>query len=366
MSDVNDLISNARANEVIARNLFEIETEIMNITQCSSFFDQLLKMVRDKFSIEYAWVAIANTPANAHFVESLSQVENGADDAEPLTDNAIIEPCLKRVAMIDFLQITQSTRQPLLRNERIPQLRAMIPKAYLTMIQSLAILPLILEKKVVGALMLGSPDKERYSPIKDHFFLEQLSVKVSLSLIGVWARERVSFLATRDPLTHLRNRRELEESLEQELSRHMRQRCHLALMFIDCDDFKQVNDEYGHETGDLYLKHVAEQLVEQTRKSDLVFRFAGDEFVILLPNQTQEGADIISARIREHVQEKLLKFDGNQVPVKLSYGVVSTETLQSFDGKALLKAADQRLYAMKALKPSSRKVIRTNTSEKSA
>ena len=342
MSDINQLINNARSNEMIARNLFEIETEIMNITRCADFFEQLLVMVREKFSIEHAWVAVADIPANAHFIESLEAIESE-------------EPVFRKLAMIDFLQITQSAKEPILKNERIAQLRAMIPKPVLPMLQSLAILPLIIEKKVVGALVLGSPDKQRYSPDKDHFFLQQLAVKVSLSLIGVWARERVSFLATRDPLTHLRNRRELEESLEQELSRHQRQREHLALMFIDCDDFKLVNDTYGHEMGDLYLKHVANLLMEMTRKSDLVFRFAGDEFVVLLPHQKQEGAGIIAGRIKEQLEATPLKADGQNIPVKLSFGVVSTEAIRSFDSKALLKAADQKLYEMKALKPKARR-----------
>lgn len=348
MSDINQLINNARSNEMIARNLFEIETEIMNITRCADFFEQLLVMVREKFSIEYAWVAVADIPANAHFIESL----------EAITSE---EPVYRKVAMIDFLQITQSAKEPILKNERIAQLRAMIPKPVLPMLQSLAILPLIIEKKVVGALVLGSPDKQRYSPDKDHFFLQQLAVKVSLSLVGVWARERVSFLATRDPLTHLRNRRELEESLEQELCRHHRQREHLALMFIDCDDFKLVNDTYGHEMGDLYLKHVANLLMEITRKSDLVFRFAGDEFVVLLPHQKQEGAEVIAGRIKEQLEATPLKADGQEIPVKLSFGVVSTEAIRSFDAKALLKAADQKLYEMKALKPKARRATEEQT-----
>jgi len=341
MSELEQLIKNARDNEIIARNLFEIEAEIMNITQCSDFFEQLIKMVRDKFSIEYAWVTMADIPANQHFIDSLAQI-----DSE--------EPFYKKVAMIDFLQATKSTREPILVDTKLSNLKPMIPSTFFPFIRSVAILPLIIEKKVVGSLVLGSPDAKRYSPSKDNFFLQHLAVKVSLSLVGVWARERVSFLATRDPLTHLRNRRELEESLEQELSRHQRQREHMALMFIDCDDFKPVNDTHGHEVGDLYLKHVAQLLLEETRKSDLVFRFAGDEFVILLPNQKQEGADIIASRIREHVSECPLSLGDVRIPVKLSYGVTSTETIRSYDSKKLLKTADERLYDMKALKPSKR------------
>jgi diguanylate cyclase (GGDEF)-like protein len=341
MSTINELIETARANEQIARNLFEIEVEIMNITRCSDFFEQLLVMVKDKFSIEYAWLAMANIPANQYLIESLQSIEFEV-------------PSFVKVPMIDFLQATKSSRTPLLQNDQVGRLRTMLPKEYKPLLGSVAILPLMVERKVVGALMLGSSDKQRYSPKKDHFFLQQLSVKVSLSLVGVWARERVSFLATRDPLTSLRNRRELEETLDQELSRHVRQREHLALMFIDCDDFKLVNDTHGHDVGDLYLKHVAEQLVELTRKSDMVFRFAGDEFVVLLPNQIQSGAEVIAQRIRDHFKDTPLMADGNEVPVAMSYGVVSTECAGKVNSKRLLKLADERLYEMKALKPNSR------------
>lgn len=338
MTDIHQLISNAKANEQIARNLFDIEVEIMNITRCSDFFHSLVAMVREKFAIEYVWLAMADIPANAHFLESLDEIES--------------DECLfTRVPMIDFLQSTKSSRVPILKNADLRQLRGMLPKSIKAVLGSVAVLPLIIEKKVVGALMLGSADTQRYSPDKDHFFLQQLAVKVSLSLVGVWARERVGFLATRDPLTHLRNRRELEETLDQELSRHRRQRAHMALMFIDCDDFKLVNDTFGHEVGDLYLKHVAEQLQDMTRKSDMVFRFAGDEFVVLLPMQQQEGAEVIAARIKELMDERPLFFEDHQLDVHFSYGVVSTEITQSFDGKTLLRAADEKLYKMKAKKP---------------
>ena len=341
MPTVDQLIATARRNESIARNLFAIEVEIMNITRCSDFFEQLLVMVKDKFAIEHAWVVLANIPANTHLLESAALVE-----AE--------EFMFQAAPMIDFLQATKSSRKPLLVNRQLGQMRSLIPTPLKPTIKSLAILPFVIDRKTVGALMLGSADTARYSPDKDSFFLEQLSVKASLSLSGVWARERVNFFATRDPLTLLRNRRELEDTLDHELSRHARQREDLALMFIDCDDFKQVNDNHGHDVGDLYLKHVAKQLTELTRKSDLVFRFAGDEFVVLLPNQRQEGADIIASRIKAHFATCPVRFDNEMVPVQISYGVASTESMAKVDATSLLKKADERLYEMKALKPSSR------------
>lgn len=337
MSNVDELVKRARENEVIARNLFDIEVAIMNISRCSDFFERLITLVKDKFSIEHAWIVLTDTPANAHFIEAAGKIEDPS--------------LLKLLPMIDFLHITKSTKEPLLVNRDMKKLRTLIPNHLKEDVQSLAILPLIVEAKIVGALILGTPQAGRYDPSKDNFFLKQLAVKASISLAGVWARERISFLATRDPLTLLRNRRELEESLDQELSRHARQREHLAVMFIDCDDFKIVNDTFGHDVGDLYLKHVAHHLNELTRKSDLAFRFAGDEFVVLLPHQKQEGADVIADRIREHLLNEPVRVDDKEIPVVISYGVISTEHLAKVDARIMLKHADDRLYEMKKRKP---------------
>jgi len=357
MPSVDELIATARKNEVIAHNLFDIEVAIMNITHCAEFFSTLTTLVKEKFEIDYVWPVLTQSPSNAHLIESLL-----------VTESKKIP--FRTLSMIDFLQVTQSVREPILVNRDLRRYRNFIPKNLFVEkanvvekdknesvslnhenLGSIAILPIVVDGKVLGSLVLGSLAKERYDPKKDSFFLKQLSVKVSFSLAGVWARERISFLATRDPLTLLRNRRELEESLEQELSRHARQHEHLAVMFIDCDDFKIVNDTYGHDCGDSYLKHVAHHLDELTRKSDLAFRFAGDEFVVLLPNQKQEGADIIASRIREHLLNTPLKIEDKTIPVIISYGVISTETLKKADAKIMLKLADERLYEMKKLKP---------------
>lgn len=346
MASVEHLVATARKNEIIARNLFDIEVAIMNITRCSQFFLTLVSLVKEKFEIDHVWMVLADTPANAHLVESLADAKKDESD-----------PILRTISMVDFLRVTSSIHEPMLVNQDLARFHALLPlelKQHNVKIASMAILPVVVDNKVVGALVLGSESDERYDPNKDSFFLNQLAVKVSISLAGVWARERISFLATRDPLTMLRNRRELEETLDQELSRHARQREHLAVMFIDCDDFKIVNDTYGHDCGDSYLKHVAHHLNELTRKSDLAFRFAGDEFVVLLPSQRQAGADIIASRIREHLLNTPLKFEDKTIPVVISYGVISTESLERADSKTLMKMADERLYDMKKTKPNRR------------
>ena len=350
MSTVDELIATARQNEVIARNLFDIEVAIMNITLCSEFFMTLTSLVKEKFAIDHAWIVLADTPSNSHLVTSLSGHERSED-------------VLKTISMMDFLQSTRSVREPILVNKELRRFRLLIPNALKDEVASIAVLPLFVDSKVVGGLVLGASEQGRYDPKKDSFFLKQLAVKASMSLAGVWARERIEFLATRDPLTLLRNRRELEECLEQELSRHARQRENMAVMFIDCDDFKLVNDTFGHDVGDHYLKHVAHHLNELTRKSDLAFRFAGDEFVVLLPHQEQEGADIIASRIREHLLATPLKIEDKTIPVVISYGVISTDQMERVDSKSILKRADERLYEMKKLKPSNKPMLDTSTAK---
>ena len=337
MPTVDQLIAMARRNEVIARNLFDIEVAIMNISKCADFFLILTKLVQEKFGIDHVWVALTETPTNAYLLGTLQEIEGEL-------------PVLHSVSMINFLQATQSVREPILVNADLKRYRSLIPKELKSSLGSMAILPMVVDGKIVGSLVLGDYAKDRYSPKKDSFFLQQLGVKVSISLSGVWARERISFLAMRDPLTLLRNRRELEDTLDRELSRHARQREYMAVMFIDCDDFKIVNDTYGHDCGDRYLQHVANNLNELTRKSDLAFRYAGDEFVVLLPHQKQQGAEVISSRIREHLLTNPLKYEDQSIPVVISYGVVSTEQLQTVDAKAMLKKADERLYEMKKKK----------------
>lgn len=339
---IEELIALARRNEEIASKLFEIEVQIMNISRSRDFFEKLLRLVQTSFGIEYVWVTLTETAVANQLAGMV-----GAPDV-PLHEVHICNT-------VDFLRITQSSREPILVNEQIGRFRSLAPSGLWKKISSLAILPLFVSGHMIGSLNFGSIDIARYDPNKDRFFLKQLAVKASICLASVVAHERISFLATRDPLTLLKNRREMEESLEQEVSRCRRHRYSLSLLFIDCDDFKQVNDTYGHDCGDAYLRFVADTLNDTVRKGDTAFRFAGDEFVVLLPNQNRFGAEKIAERIREQLVQTPLLYQESSIPVHISYGASSSDELRELTGKTLLKEADARLYLMKEQKPSKKK-----------
>lgn len=338
MQTIEELIERVRLNEEIARKLFELEVQILNISRFSDYFEKLLTLVKETFRVEHVWITLTDALVNRQILDALD------DEVHQLT----------QIACLDYHTITRSSREPLLVNQALSRYWPMMPVSVRREVASLAILPLVVDGKLLGSLNLGSASAGRYDPEKDNFFLRQLAVKASISLSSVMAHEQVRFLASRDALTHLRNRRELEEIIEQELSRARRHGTPLALVFIDCDDFKRVNDTYGHDCGDCYLKHVADGLTALIRRSDTAFRFAGDEFVLLLPNQNLAGAEVIAARIREELAQQPLQYQGQQIPVRFSYGVASLEELEDWSLRALLRQADQRLYAMKSLKLSKR------------
>jgi diguanylate cyclase (GGDEF)-like protein len=346
---VEELIALARRNEEIASKLFDIEVQIMNISRSRDFFEKLLHLVQESFAIEYVWVTLTESAVANQLTGMV-----GALDV-PLQEAHICNT-------VDFLRVTQSSKEPILVNEQIGRFRLLAPGGLWKDIASLAILPLFVSGQLIGSLNFGSKDLSRYDPGKDRFFLKQLAVKTSICLASVVAHERISFLATRDPLTLLKNRREMEESLEQEISRARRHRYPLSLLFIDCDDFKQVNDTYGHDCGDVYLKFVADVLNDTVRKGDSAFRFAGDEFVVVLPNQNRFGAEKIAERIREQLVQSPLIYQDAVVPVHISYGAASSEELTDLNSRLLLKAADTRLYAMKEQKPSKKKTFESQPS----
>ncbi|MFC1813924.1 GGDEF domain-containing protein, partial [Thermodesulfobacteriota bacterium] len=167
--------------------------------------------------------------------------------------------------------------------------------------------------------------------------------------------EKLKFLAYHDPLTDLLNRRVMEDVLKREFTRAVRYKSSLTVVFIDLDDFKTINDTYGHDRGDDLLKHVAKLLIDRCRETDVVARFAGDEFVIILPETSPENAERLIFRLMKDLSKYPLKKRGVTIPISISYGVASTKDTSIKNHQQLLKKADQKLYLAKKDKKSARK-----------
>jgi diguanylate cyclase len=154
--------------------------------------------------------------------------------------------------------------------------------------------------------------------------------------------------ATRtDHLTGVANRRHLLERLKDELARHSRTGQTLSLAILDLDHFKQVNDTYGHLGGDFVLAQTAERFSSQIRPYDLIGRYGGEEFCIVLPRADIETAATVLERIRSDLADGEFTWEENRIRVTVSIGVASTEGQGQITAKGLLHDADEALYRAK-------------------
>ncbi|MBP6599915.1 MAG: GGDEF domain-containing protein, partial [Giesbergeria sp.] len=165
------------------------------------------------------------------------------------------------------------------------------------------------------------------------------------------AKERADFanvrLANQDALTGAANRRAVLEALESELARAQRQRTPLALLMLDIDHFKRVNDQHGHLAGDQVLRHFVHVVRQRLRAQDFLGRYGGEEFLLLLPDTDLAGAQQLAQQLCQAVQAAPCDWQGQTIAVTVSVGIAGAGTSQQADGETLLQAADQALYRAK-------------------
>ena len=187
----------------------------------------------------------------------------------------------------------------------------------------------------------GSFDRESVELAE--WFAGRASIALQNAHLHRLARE----LATTDELTQLANRRQFDEALAAEVLRAERFRDPVAVVVADLDNFKEVNDRFGHDVGDLVLRAFAAAIRMNVRDVDLAARYGGEEFTVLLPATDADGGRQLAERLRLAVEELSLDSGGGgSVPVRSSFGVASYPAESS--AAALMRAADRALYRAKA------------------
>jgi len=153
-------------------------------------------------------------------------------------------------------------------------------------------------------------------------------------------------LAVRDGLTKLYNHQYFHTRLDEEFFRAERYDQPLSCIFVDLDDFKSINDSYGHIAGDVVLKQIGLLLRQLARKSDISARYGGEEFAVILPNTTTSGANIFADRVLLMVRElSVQQLEGSKVTVSIGVSTFQGGNMSSY--KDLLKFADQAMYEAK-------------------
>ena len=204
---------------------------------------------------------------------------------------------------------------------------------------------------VVGLLLWVVSNRlagEMYSSEWIRFFNTAVRLVVFMMIANLLHELKIALqaehkIAHTDHLTGAYNSRELDEQLTFEIQRASRQHYPISLAYIDLDNFKRVNDTYGHSAGDLQLKRIAQTLSDTIRKTDILARLGGDEFVLLLPNVDSEDAKLVFQKVERAVLQELADLHS---PITLSAGVITFKKIPA-SADEMLRQADALMYEAK-------------------
>lgn len=199
-----------------------------------------------------------------------------------------------------------------------------------------------LEQNYLGQITISSSKKFTEQDLLTHEQSMGIIVHYLKNAIDHQSLEKVAF---QDGLTGVMNRTALEELLPKEAERAQRYNFDLAVMMIDIDHFKSINDSIGHMGGDEVLRHVSKAIQSQLRKSDLPFRYGGDEFLLVLPNTDLDGAHKAAKRIMDSLNKEVSEIPNCPVSPNLSIGIAAYRPGET--DEELIRRVDNALYEAK-------------------
>lgn len=211
-------------------------------------------------------------------------------------------------------------------------------------LRSLITVPLFNEGRVLGTLRINSPKPNTFSN-DDLRLLDAIGTLASSALSNAMLYEKTEELAIRDSLTGLYVRRYFFDRLQQEHRRFLLSQRPISLLMCDLDHFKECNDRFGHNAGDLMLLHFSD-ILRATTEGAVLTRYGGEEFAILLPETPKEEAETVAETIRKTVEKSIFDLRRQKIKMTVSIGVASIP-VDTLDTETLVQKADQALYQAK-------------------
>jgi diguanylate cyclase (GGDEF)-like protein/PAS domain S-box-containing protein len=206
--------------------------------------------------------------------------------------------------------------------------------------------PLLFADQLVGVLNVESPQPSFFDD-EDRVLLDVIANHLATALANLSSQETLREQAIRDPLTGLFNRHYFNSIIAPELSRSDRYARPFTVMMVDVDNFRAVNNRFGHLKGDEVLQEMSRLLLDQVRASDRVIRYGGDEFLIFMPETEESEATLVASRLRKRMAHLPRRTGVGDIPIGLSIGIYTRQPREKWSLEAILEEADRRLYADK-------------------
>lgn len=334
------LVAQARLNELVMRRFQDAELRMLSTSSFKELLQYVLQEMKEAFDLDVVTLALIDPEYELRRM----LIDLGIPTAE---FPGLM--CLDNTSR--FHRLCGSSLAPVLGQYNVASRAPFFPRDNPP--ASIAILPMVRQKKLIGSLNLGSRNEGRFAPGMATDFIGRLAAIIGICLENVTNSERLKHLGLTDPLTGVHNRRYFDQRLQEEVGRAQRQGFPLSCLFLDVDHFKRVNDQHGHQTGDCVLREVAWRVKGQLRSIDVLGRYGGEEFAVLLVQTGMDSALAIAERIRHSIAEQRFKGEGDEtLAVTLSIGVATlhdgnrgqnAETL----AQQLVARADHALYGAK-------------------
>ncbi|MCX5692466.1 MAG: sensor domain-containing diguanylate cyclase [Candidatus Omnitrophica bacterium] len=308
-------------------SLYEISKEMSECLTFEDIFDIFSSVLRKSFRFRLARLVLLKEPNDQ--IDSVYEIELGRTYAKVAPDNfdrELIEVIFqeRKEILISSMEETRFSR------------RLFIIKDFDTLIA----IPLISEEKIAGILYVENISRAYF----ENFFI--LAGQFAIQLQKVILYKKVQDMAITDSLTEVSTRRYFLERFREEIRRSMRRKSSMSFLMIDLDYFKEKNDKFGHLVGDVILKEVASVLKSTLREIDIIGRYGGEEFTVVLAGIGKEGALQAAERIRSSVEHSVFKAYDEKVSITISIGISSFPE-DGVDERSLIESADRALYKAK-------------------